>query len=170
FTYLYNLGILTVTPVNAAAGTQVTVLGTGFQTGATVTVGGVSVYAVVASLVQLTFVMPSIPNGTTVVCNAQVVVNNPSGQSASMGGLNPAPVISQVVFPSGPAAGSSVCMIMGVLLDGASVTVGGLPPTILNQTATGIVFTTPGGPIGPAVIQVTNPTTGCNSTATYTYQ
>jgi IPT/TIG domain len=75
------LGIGTLNPSNApaAGGTTVTIRGSGFASGATVSIGGKSATATFKDANTLTIVTPSLPSGTQ-----QVQITNPDGEVASL--------------------------------------------------------------------------------------
>ncbi|HKV25253.1 MAG TPA: IPT/TIG domain-containing protein [Candidatus Acidoferrum sp.] len=75
------LGIGTLSPSNAAAtgGTEITIRGTGFQSGAAVTIGGKSASTTFVDMNTLTFVLPALPAGAQ-----RVTVTNPNGDTYSL--------------------------------------------------------------------------------------
>jgi acid phosphatase len=74
-------GITSVSPANGptTGGNSVTVTGTGFATGATVSIGGTNASAVVVGSTTINAVAPAHANGTV-----NVVVTNPGGQSSTL--------------------------------------------------------------------------------------
>lgn len=72
------LSIASVTPSSAAAGTQVTIRGSGFQSGATVTFGSSAATSTFVDSMTLQVTVPSLPSGPV-----QVTVTNPNGQQYS---------------------------------------------------------------------------------------
>ncbi|MCI0342714.1 MAG: IPT/TIG domain-containing protein [Planctomycetales bacterium] len=149
-----------------AGGTLVTMTGTGFQTGATVTVGGSAATSVtVLTAGTITFVTPAGASGP-----ASVTVTNPGPSSATatnaytyVSGAAPAPTISSISPASGPTAGGTTITITGTGFqrNGASqatVTIAGSAATSVQVlTATTIVCVTPAGPAGAQNVVVTNP-------------
>lgn len=155
--------ITSVSPFSPSAGQLVTVSGSDFFQGLGVAVNGALVASTYVSSSALTFTMPA-----GVGCDATLAVANPGGavDSASFNGT---PVITNVPFTSGPAAGGATFVLVGQSLLGCTVSVGGAVLTPLSQSQTSFVAFTPGGPPGPTPIVITSPT-GCQATATYTYQ
>jgi len=72
------LSIASLTPASAAPGAQVTIRGSGFQSGATVAFDGNAAAATFVDSMTLQATVPSLPNGAV-----QVTVTNPGGQSYS---------------------------------------------------------------------------------------
>ncbi|MGB7284391.1 MAG: IPT/TIG domain-containing protein [Candidatus Acidiferrum sp.] len=75
------LGIGTLTPANgpAAGGTQISIRGSGFQSGATVTVGGKAATATFVDVNTLTVVTPALATG-----GQRVIITNPDGTTISL--------------------------------------------------------------------------------------
>ena len=75
------LGIGTLNPSNGAAagGTTVTIRGSGFVSGATVTIGGKSAATTFSDANTLTIITPSLPTGAQ-----QLQITNPDGEVASL--------------------------------------------------------------------------------------
>lgn len=155
-------------------GTSVTISGTGFATGATVTFGGTAASNVsVLGSTTITAVAPAHANGAV-----NVVVTNPGGQNAtSAGGFTytggaPAPTVSTVSPTSGPTAGGTQITITGTGFNaGATVTVGGTPATgVVVTNSTSITANTPAHAAGTVDVVVTN-TDAQNGTKTnaFTY-
>ena len=138
-----------------SGGTTISVAGGNFQTGATVTVGGVPATGVnVTSSSNLTAVSPAHAAGAV-----DVVVSNPDGQTATLAGsftyTAPAsgPAISSVTPNEGPTSGGTALTINGNgFQPGATVTVGGLPAFAVNVVASTMI--TAQSPLGPANEQV----------------
>jgi hypothetical protein len=95
FTFVAAAPVISaVSPPSAAPGVNLTISGSGFQSGATVTIGGVA--AVVVQFVDETTIIvqvPSLPAGP-----AEVTVMNPDEQSASFGGFS---VLAAAAVPLG---------------------------------------------------------------------
>ena len=74
------LGIGTIVPAGgpAAGGTTVTIRGSGFQSGATLTIGGKSVAATFVDMNTLKIVTPALPDGAQ-----RIVITNSDGESVS---------------------------------------------------------------------------------------
>ena len=157
----------------AAGGTTVTISGTGFAVGATVTFGGTAATNVnVLGSTTLTAVAPAHASGSV-----NVVVTNPGGQSAtSTNGYSyaaaPAPTVTGVNPTSGPTAGGTSVTISGTgFAAGATVTFGGTAATgVVVTNSTTIAATTPAHAAGVVDVVVTN-STGQSGTRTsaFTY-
>jgi acid phosphatase len=140
-------------------GTTVTISGTGFAVGATVSFGGTAATNVnVVGSTTITAVTPAHASGAV-----NVVVTNPGGQSAtSTNGFNyagaAAPTVSAVNPTSGPTAGGTSITITGTgFASGASVTVGGTAATgVIVNNSTTITANTPAHAAGTVDIVVTN--------------
>lgn len=110
-----------------AGGTAITIDGSGFMSGATVTVGGVAATNIdVVSATRVTATTPARQAGP-----AEVVVQNSDGQRAistasyTFADPIPAPTISSVSPVTGPSAGGTVLTITGAnFISGATVKVG----------------------------------------------
>jgi IPT/TIG domain len=160
---------------STTGGTSVTISGTGFATGATVTFGGTAATNVnVLGSTTITAVAPAHASGAV-----NVVVTNPGGQTGTSvngytysGGGSPAPTVSAVSPTSGPTTGGTQITITGTNFSlGATVTVGGSNATgVLVNNSTTITATTPAHAAGLVDVVVTN-TTGQSGTKTnaFTY-
>lgn len=162
----------TVTPATGAVagGTPVTITGTGFVTGSTVTFGGAACTNVIflssTSITCKTPASPLVAPGTGAVA---VVVTNADSQSGSLSSASPntfayklAPIITSVTVPpltvvAGPIAGGTTVNINGSNFDTtASVTIGGITCTTMTATATLITCTTGAHPAGLVDVVLTN--------------
>jgi hypothetical protein len=156
----------------AAGGTTVTISGTGFATGATVTFGGAAATNVnVLGSTTLTAVTPAHASGAV-----NVVVTNPGGQSAtSTNGYSyapaSAPTVSSVSPPSGPTAGGTSITITGTgFASGATVTVGGTAATnVVVSNSTTITAVTPAHAAGTVDVVVTSNGQSGSETNAFTY-
>lgn len=143
----------------AAGGTTVTISGTGFAAGATVTFGGTAATNVnVLGSTTITAVTPAHASGAV-----NVVVTNPGGQNAtSTNGYTyaaaPAPTVTGVNPTSGPTAGGTSITITGTgFAAGATVTVGGTAATnVVVSNSTTITAVTPAHAAGTVDVVVTN--------------
>jgi hypothetical protein len=155
-----------VTEVNPRSGpqeggTEITLLGIGFQPGATVTIdGALAADTVVVDSSTITARTPP----STASYPVDVRVANPDGQSDTLDNIysyQPAQVspLEQVVPASGSTAGGEAVVIKGRdFVDGAVVSFGGRPATevqVLNATT--IRALTPAGVEGAASVNVRNP-------------
>jgi acid phosphatase len=156
--------ISTVSPTSgpAAGGTTVTISGTGFATGATVTFGGTAATNVnVVGSTTITAVTPAHASG-----QVNVVVTNPGGQSATKtngysyaaGGGGTAPTVTAVNPTSGPTTGGTSVTVSGTAFAaGATVTFGGTAATnVVVSNSTTITATTPAHVAGAVDVVVTN--------------
>ena len=143
-----------------AGGTNVTITGSYFQQGATVTIGGVAATNVnVTNGVEITATTPA---GT--LGSADVVVTNPDNQSTALTSAYsytnpaPAPTVTSLSTTSGPTSGLTPITITGTGFQyGATVTVGGAPATtMIVYSPTTITCYTPSGSAGAANVVVTN--------------
>jgi len=156
---------------STVGGTPVTITGSGFFTGATVTFGGAAATGVtVVSATSITAVTPAQAAGP-----ATVAVTNPDGQTASIsnGFTFVAPPAPTSISPSsGALAGGTSVTITGTAFQaGAKVTFGGAAATsIIVVSATSITATTPAHAAGAVNVVVTNPDNQFGTcTACYTY-
>ena len=141
-------------------GTAVSISGTGFLTGATVSLGGTAATGV------------TVVNSTTITATAaahtagavNVVVTNTDGKSGTLSSgytyvvINPAPTVSSISPTSGTTAGGTAVSITGTgFLAGAMVKLGGTAATgvtVVNSTT--ISATTPAHAAGAVSVAVTN--------------
>ncbi len=155
--------ISTVTPFSPVAGQVVAVAGQDFFPGIVGAVNG--------SIVPVNYIAPNAVTFTMppgVGCDATLALGNPGGPAVATS-FNGTPVITSLPFSSGPASGGSTIVVVGQNLIDATLTIGGTQVTPISQFMTSIVASTPPGTPGPAAVVVTTPT-GCQASATYTYQ
>lgn len=161
----------TVTPIAPTSGpdsggTAVTITGTNFQPGAVVLFGtapgGISgVNCTEAAGTTITCLTPPDSDGAV-----DVTVVNVDGQlSSAAGAYTFVPVIpptfTAVNPTTGPTNGAPITVTGTNFQNGATVAVGGLPANnVVVQNATTITAITPGLPVGPADVTVTNPDGG----------
>ncbi len=171
FTYLAVPAptLISVTPASgpASGGTHVTLTGTGFVSGATVTFGGAPASGVVVfGPTMLTAVTPPLDGGagplTVSGTPVDVEVVNPDQQCALLqGGFTYVlpPVVDSIDPVVGPTAGGTTVTIYGMSFqDGATVAFGALPAagvTWLSDTTLEAV--TPAAQAGTVDVVVTNP-------------
>lgn len=167
-----------VTPASGdvAGGLTITVDGSNFVSGATVSVGGTPATSVAfVSATRLTALTPSGAQGA-----ATVVVTNPDSATATLtggftytsGGTGPNPTLATVSPNAGPLAGGQAFTLSGSgYQTGATVTVGGTAATsIVVVSGATITAVTPVGAAGPADVVVTNlDATSVTLTGGYTY-
>jgi hypothetical protein len=145
-----------------AGGTAVTITGTGFQTGAAVTFGGVAGTGVnVLSATQIQAVTPAHATGAV-----DVRVTNPDSQGATLAGGfaygTPPPAIIRISPSGGTTAGGTLVTITGTGFQpgvpGTRVTFGGVAGTGVNVlSATQIQAVTPAHATAAVDVRVTNP-------------
>ncbi len=175
FTYLSASAptVTSVTPNNGVAtgGTAVTIAGTNFVSGATLTFGGTAATNVVfVSATQITATTPAHAGGAV-----NVVVTNPDAQSGTLTNgftYRAAPTISSVTPNNGSLSGGTAVTIAGAnFVSGAAVTFGGTAATnVVFVSATQITATTPAHAAGAVNVIVTNPDTQAGTlTNGYTY-
>jgi hypothetical protein len=140
-------------------GTNVTITGTNFSAGATVSFGGTAATGVtVVSSTKITATTPAQPVGAV-----SVVVTNPDGQKGTLASgytyKNPAPAVTSVAPTSGvPAGGTNVTITGTNFSAGATVSFGGTAATgVTLVSSTSITATTPAQPLGKVDVVVTNP-------------
>jgi hypothetical protein len=154
-----------------AGGTNVTITGTNFASGATVTIGGTAATNVtVVSATSITATTP--PNAAGAV---NVVVTNPSGQSGTLTGgyiYAAPPTVTGIAPTAGTTAGGTSVTITGTnFASGATVTIGGTAATnVTVVSATSLTARTPPHAAGVVDVVVTN-SNGLSGTlaASYTY-
>lgn len=153
-------------------GTLLTLTGTGFIVGATVTVGGTP--AVGVAVPNPTTITATTPVGTP--GNAVIVVTNPDGQSATLSGAFTyqawAPTVGSVVAASGTSLGGTSVTITGTnFAAGATAKFGGTLATgVVVNSATSITAVTPPHTAGLVDVVVTNLDTQLGTlAASFTY-
>ena len=168
--------VTSVTPSagTVAGGTTITIVGTGFVAGSTVTFGGIpSSIVTVNSATFITAVTPP----QSVAGPVSITVTSPDSQSGTMGAaytysLRPAPTLSTVAPPNGPAKGGTAITLTGSnFLVGATVTVGSARATnVVVASSASITAIAPPGVAGTVPITVTNPDAQAGSIANgFTY-
>lgn len=163
FTYAYPQPTITsVTPSSGftAGGTPITIDGTGFQTGPTVTVGGVAATTVVrVSLTRITAVTPAGSAGLV-----DVVVTNSDSQTVTLPAsfrYVPPPALTAITPTHGPRQGGTLITITGQNFQaGAVVRLGGVPAfAVTVRSPTEATAITNGASAGAVDVQVVNPDT-----------
>jgi glucose/arabinose dehydrogenase len=161
--YTYSATAPTVTSISptsgpAAGGTPVTITGTNFVSGATVTLGGTAATSVVVvSSTTITATTAAHAAGTV-----NVVVTNTDTQSGTLINgytyTNPAPTVTSISPTSGPASGGTPVTIGGTgFLTGATVTLGGTAATnVVVVSSTSITAKTAAHAAGAVNVVVTN--------------
>jgi len=152
-----------MTPLSAAVGSPVTISGSGFIPGLSLTVGGTAVTPLSVSPTAVSFAYPA---GTS--CDTTVVLANPDGQSVNAV-LNPTPTVTNTILASGSSAGGAIFIVQGTgFATGMTVTIGGAPANVLSTTSLAVTMNTPPGTPGVAPVVLTTPG-GCTTSTTYTY-
>ena len=160
--YYYQDAAPTVTTVSPnisplVGGAAITITGTGFVPGATVSIGGNPATSVIfISTTNLTAVTPAGVAGPHTL-----IVTNPDGQTGNYSPFiiqGPAPTITALDVPHGPTKGNRRITVTGTgFRAGATLTIGGAPATVVTVvSATTITAVTPPGTSGKATVTVTN--------------
>ncbi len=158
----------------ASGGTRVTITGTGFLSGATVSLGGTPATSV--SLASSTSIMATTPAHAAGAAN--VMVTNTDAQSGTLAGgyaytaPHPAPTVTAITPNSGTINGGTAVTIAGTgFLAGASVKLGGTSAAgVTIVSGTSITATTPAHAAGAVSVVVTNTDTQIGTlTNGYTY-
>jgi hypothetical protein len=160
FTYFAPPALGKVSPSSGptAGGTQVTLSGAGFLSGARVLFG--STMAALPSQVTPTQVVVTAP--PHVPGTVSITVRNPDGQTSAVAAAYaflPPPVVTSVNPPHGPVAGGAVVKLGGAgFQPGAQVTLGGVNAEVLSTSAAALqVRTGAGMPLGELSLTVQNP-------------
>jgi Domain of unknown function (DUF1929)/IPT/TIG domain/Glyoxal oxidase N-terminus len=163
-----------ISPATGAGsgGTAVTITGTGFLSGATVSLGGTAATGVnVVSSTSITATTAAHSAGSV-----NVVVTNSDSQTGTLnngfsyGAANPTPTVSAISPATGTTSGGTAVTITGTgFLSGATVKFGSNSATGVNVvSSTSITATTPAHSAGSVSVVVTN-TDGQNDTLTNGY-
>ena len=160
FTYVAAPTVTSVTPSSGVAigGTAVTIAGTGFSAGASVTFGGMpATTVVVVNPTTITAVTPARAAG---LVNVVVTNTDASGSGTGTGVFtyNAGPTVTSLNVISGPRVGGNTVIITGTNFGAnPSVRVGRNAATnILRLSATRISIRMPAGAVGLTPIFVTN--------------
>lgn len=176
FTYTTtSLAVSSVTPNSGppAGGTSVTVTGSGFASGATVSFGGTAASGVsVVSPTQISATSPAHAAGAV-----DVSVTNPDGSQGSLPAgftysASSAVNVSSVAPNSGSTSGGTTVVIAGTgFVNGATVSFGSAAASGVSiVSATQISATTPAHAAGAVAVTVANPDGSHNSLAgAFTY-
>ncbi len=173
--YTYNQAAPTITTIaptsgSTVGGTNVTITGTNFIAGATVTFGGTAATSInVASATSITCTTPAHAAGAV-----NVVVTTSGGTATSTNGFTynqAAPTITTIAPTSGSTVGGTNVTITGTnFIAGATVTFGGTAATSINvASATSITCTTPAHAAGAVNVVVTTSGGTATSTNGFTY-
>ncbi|HXP11144.1 MAG TPA: IPT/TIG domain-containing protein, partial [Acidobacteriaceae bacterium] len=158
FTYVVKPTISNVSPNNGpvAGGTAVTITGTNFATGATVTFGSTAATSV--AVVNSTTITATTPAGSAGAVTVTVTANGQSGSLASAFTYITQPTVSSVSPSSGSTSGGTAVTITGTnFAAGATVTFGSTAATsVVVVSSTTITATTPAGSAGAVTVTVAN--------------
>jgi len=173
YTYTSSPAPTAISPASGttSGGTSVTISGTNFASGATVTFGGTAATSVVVvSSTEITATTPAEAAGAV-----NVVVTNSNGQSGTLTNgytYTSSPVPTAVSPTSGTTSGGTSVTIGGTnFVSGATVTFGGTAATsVVVVSSSSITATTPAHAAGAVNVVVTN-SNGQSGTLTngYTY-
>ncbi len=159
FTYVVVPTVSSVAPNNGpvAGGTGVTITGTNFAAGATVTFGGAAATNVV--VVSGTQITATTPAGSAGAVTVTVMLNGQSGSLANgFTYVVPATVTSVTPNTGSTAGGTGVTITGANFAAGATVTFGSNAATnVVVVSGTQITATTPVGSVGAVTVTVTNP-------------
>ncbi|WP_345718612.1 IPT/TIG domain-containing protein [Kineosporia mesophila] len=169
FTYAGSPTVSTISPTRGAlaGGTQVTVTGTGFTSGSTVSFGGAAATVVFVSATELRATTPAHSAGTV-----GLTVNNGYGTSAPVNfAYVDIPAITAVTPSSGPQAGGTAVVVTGSGFTGSTeVRFGSDTASFSIISDTQIQTTSPGGTGSVNVRIVNDGGTSATSSATgFTY-
>jgi hypothetical protein len=160
---------ITPTSGSTAGGTKVTITGSGFVAGATVTIGNQAKSVVVASATKITATTVATPVGSD-----EVVVTDANGTSS--GGPSytyvppPPPKVTKITPTSGPSTGATKVTITGTgFVSPATVTIGNEAKSVVVASATKITATTVATPVGPDEVVVTDANGTSSGGPSYTY-
>ena len=158
YTYIVQPTVSSVSPNSgvAAGGTAVTITGTNFATGATVTFGSTAATNVV--VVNSTTITATTPAGTAGAVTVTVTVGGQSGSLAGGYTYIGTPTVTSVSPNNGPTAGGTSVTITGTnFATGATVKFGSNAATsVVVVSSTTITATTPAGSVGAVTVTVTN--------------
>ncbi len=140
---------------STAGGTAVTITGTNFATGATVTFGGTA--ATNVAVVNSTTITATTPAGSAGAVTVTVTVGGQSGSLASGFSYTLPPTVSNVSPNSGSTSGGTAVTITGTnFAAGTTATFGGAAATnVVVVNGTTITATTPPGSAGAVTVTVT---------------
>jgi len=182
-TFTYTAPGLTVTSVSPSSGsniggTSITISGSTFASGATVTIGGIDAGNVnVVNASSITATTPVGPFDFSTNTSRDVTVTNPDGQTATLpGGFTytlPSPSITSI-SPNGSVPTGGTVVISGVGFTTAlpiNVTFGGVAGTSVHVISpTLLTVAAPAHAVGSVNVVVTVGTAATTATPAFTYQ
>ncbi|MCA2960839.1 MAG: IPT/TIG domain-containing protein, partial [Silvanigrellales bacterium] len=154
-----SLSSVAPTAIDIAGGATLTLRGSGFLAGITVTVGATPCTSVVVSASDtLTCTAPALSAGAK-----NIIASNTDGQAVTLTSAvtyrGPAPTISAIFPTNGRLAGATSITVSGTgFVTGATVSIGGLPCTsVVVGSATSLTCTTAANSAaGAAIVAITN--------------
>ena len=161
------LNVMQVVPATGSTlgGAAVTITGTSFQAGATVTFADIPATNVV--FVNSTTITAVTPPVSWWYDTVNVTVTNPGGQNATLWGFTyseaPGPTVSLISPASGPNDGGTAVTITGTSFSSPTVTVCDVNAPVTSWASTQVVITTPARTLPWAstplycTVRVTNP-------------
>jgi hypothetical protein len=177
FNYYAAPAVSTVSPIAGpvAGGGTLTLTGTGFRTGALITVGGTACTSVsVSSLTSATCILPAKPASVTAYTVTVTNTDFQTGSKPTAYTYQPPPTVTSVAFNAGALGGLTDVTVTGTgFVAGATVDFGGsacgAPFSVVNGTT--ITCRTSAHAVGPVTVTVTNADLQSGFVATaYTYQ
>jgi len=158
---------------SALGGTQLTLTGTNFVSGATVRVGGTA--ATQVTVVSATSITCTTPAGTTGVVDVSVTTSGGTATLQDAFTYNPPPTLTGVAPGNGTSLGGTALTLTGTGFTANAagtntVTVGGAACTGVNTASdTQITCTSPAGTAGAADVAVSNANGSAILTGGFTY-
>ncbi len=137
--------ITSITPNSGVPGTIVTISGTDFRSGATVSIGGIAATSV--TVVSGTSITATVPNGLALGSHDVVVTNtDTTSVTSSNAYVVPAPPTITGIAPNNGLPGSSVTISGTNFRAGATVSIGGIAATVVGiASGMSITATVPSG-------------------------
>ncbi|MEM7167971.1 MAG: IPT/TIG domain-containing protein, partial [Planctomycetota bacterium] len=170
FTYVGPPVLISVAPTNGSplGGDTVTLTGTDFTAGDTVTFDGLAAAATFLSTTSLSVVTPAHAPGAV-----DVVVSNVNGSSTLSAGFtyDTPPVITSVTPNNGSPLGGDTVTILGTDLTATSVVTFGasVPVAVALVSPTEVTVVTPAGTAGAVDVTLTNANGASTLSSAYTY-
>lgn len=151
-----QLTAVSPTSGSSLGGQTITLLGSNFVPGTTVTFGGVA--APSASVISATQIFATTPAHAPGLVSVAVTNGNGSSTLPNSFTFIQPPLLSAVSPPQGPTAGGTAVTLTGSgFTTGTSARFGGvLASSVVIVSSTTITCLTPAGPAGPADVQVSN--------------
>ena len=148
-----TLSISSIAPSTSISGATITIFGTGFQSGLTVTLDGVRAEVLSVSSSSVTARTPDLAPGVV-----DVAVTNPSGQSATRaGGFTVTPFAVHTLAQTRSYQGSLFFLSGAGLIQGTIVKFGGVNSPLVFATPIGLAGIIPAHGPGLVDITVTHP-------------